>query len=115
MQTGEESMFKIETKAIFEGLKITWDFYFRRVEVECGNALIVEAILTSGATNSRMSKLCLIHQFLGRDWRVHLRHISRGHDKVTNYMAKLPSLYCNEVQIFKEMSMSKKKIIEDKY
>ncbi|KAG8476858.1 hypothetical protein CXB51_030099 [Gossypium anomalum] len=69
MQTREESVFKIETKAIFESQKITWDSDFRQIEVECDNAFIVEVILTGGGTNSKTSKLHLIHQFLGRDWR----------------------------------------------
>ncbi|KAH1080268.1 hypothetical protein J1N35_020029 [Gossypium stocksii] len=63
IQTGEKSVFKIETKTIFEGLKIIWDSDFRQIEVKCGNALIVEAILTGGAANNKMSNLRLIYQF----------------------------------------------------
>ncbi|MBA0858225.1 hypothetical protein Goshw_023115 [Gossypium schwendimanii] len=84
-------MFKIEIKAILEGLKIAWDSEFRQVEVECDNVLVVETILAGGAVNSRMSELRIIHQLLSRDWRVRLRHISRDHNKVTDHMTRLPS------------------------
>ncbi|MBA0741961.1 hypothetical protein Gogos_015078, partial [Gossypium gossypioides] len=53
-----------------------------------------------------MLELRLIHQLLGRDWRVRLRHISRDHNKVANHIAKLPNLYCNEMQIFIKIPVS---------
>ncbi|MBA0712875.1 hypothetical protein Golax_011947 [Gossypium laxum] len=103
-------MFKIEIKAILESLKIAWDSEFRQVEVECDNVLVVETILAGGAVNSRMSELRIIHQLLGRDWRVRLRHISRDHNRVTDHMTRLPSLYYNEVQIFIKILVSIKNL-----
>lgn len=97
MQTEEELLFKIEVKAILEGLNIAWDSNFRQVEMECDNTLVAETILPDGTTNNSMSELRLIHQFFSRNWRVHLRHIPRDHNKVADHIAKLPSLYCNEV------------------
>ncbi|MBA0782370.1 hypothetical protein Gotri_000262 [Gossypium trilobum] len=49
MQTGDESVFKIEVKTILEGLKITRGSEFQQVEVECDNNLVVEC-----AANSKM-------------------------------------------------------------
>ncbi|MBA0803086.1 hypothetical protein Gohar_013334, partial [Gossypium harknessii] len=53
-----------------------------------------------------MLVLRLIHQLLGRDWRVRLRHILRDHNKVDDHIAKLPNLYCNEMQIFIKIPVS---------
>ncbi|KAG8484128.1 hypothetical protein CXB51_022942 [Gossypium anomalum] len=106
MQTREEAMFKIEVKAILEGLKIVWDFDFNQLEVECDKALVVETILAGGAANSRMSELCLIHQLLEHDWRVCFRYLPRDLNKIADHMAKLPSLYCNKVQIYTEIPIS---------
>ncbi|KAH1089930.1 hypothetical protein J1N35_017187 [Gossypium stocksii] len=97
MQTREETMFKIEVKAILEGLKIAWDSDFKQLKVECDKALVVETILAGDATNSRMSELRLIYQLLERDWRVCFRYILRDLNKIVNHIAKLPSLYYNEI------------------
>ncbi|MBA0740307.1 hypothetical protein Gogos_013517, partial [Gossypium gossypioides] len=53
-----------------------------------------------------MLKLHLIHQLLEREWRVRFRYILRDLNKIVDHMAKLPSLYCNEVQIFTEIPIS---------
>lgn len=100
MRTEEETIFKIETKAISESLKIARDFEFKRVEAQCDNAIVIEMILAGHAANSKLSELQLIHQLLDRNWRVHFRHIQRDQNKVADRMTKLSSLHYNEIQIF---------------
>lgn len=60
-------MFKIQVRAILDGLKLAMDFDFRQLKVECDIALIVKTILVGGVKNSRISKLRLIHYFLNCD------------------------------------------------
>lgn len=69
MRTREESGFKIKKKAILEALKTAWVFEFRKVEVECDNAIEIETILAGGGVNSKLSELRLIHQLLGCYWK----------------------------------------------
>lgn len=62
----KESIFKVETKAMLEGLFIAWEKGFRKVEVECDNTLLVELILSYGRANSSLVELRLLHQLLCR-------------------------------------------------
>lgn len=54
MVVGKDSIFRIEAKAMLEGLRIAWEKGFRQLDVECDNAILVETILASGAASSRM-------------------------------------------------------------
>ncbi|MBA0830189.1 hypothetical protein Goarm_014733, partial [Gossypium armourianum] len=49
---------------MLEGLFIAWEKWFRNVEVECDNALLVELILFGGGANSSLVELRLLHQLL---------------------------------------------------
>lgn len=49
MSFGHESVFKVETRAMLEGLFLAWDKGFWKVGVECDNALLVELLLPGGA------------------------------------------------------------------
>ncbi|MBA0576453.1 hypothetical protein Golob_027983 [Gossypium lobatum] len=49
MRIGKDSIFKIEVRAILEGLNLAWAFDFRQLELECDNALVVKTILAGGA------------------------------------------------------------------
>ncbi|MBA0577279.1 hypothetical protein Golob_024417, partial [Gossypium lobatum] len=37
---GKEFVFKVEAKVMVEGLFIAWEKGFKRIEVECNNALL---------------------------------------------------------------------------
>ncbi|MBA0814285.1 hypothetical protein Gohar_020125 [Gossypium harknessii] len=54
MSLGKESIFKVETRAMVEGLFIAWEKGFKRIEVECDNALVIELLLAGGGANSSL-------------------------------------------------------------
>ncbi|MBA0847280.1 hypothetical protein Goshw_015552, partial [Gossypium schwendimanii] len=42
----------VEARAMLEGLHLAWNKGFRKLELECDNALLVEIILAGGTTDS---------------------------------------------------------------
>ncbi|KAK5793184.1 hypothetical protein PVK06_034322 [Gossypium arboreum] len=64
MSFGNVSAFKVETRAMLEGLFLTWDKGFQKVEVECDNALLVKVLLSGGGVSSNLVELRLLHQVL---------------------------------------------------
>ncbi|MBA0712820.1 hypothetical protein Golax_011895, partial [Gossypium laxum] len=45
MALGRKMPFKIEAKAILEGLRLAWEKALRQIELECDNAFLVESLL----------------------------------------------------------------------
>ncbi|KAK5835116.1 hypothetical protein PVK06_010802 [Gossypium arboreum] len=64
MSLGEKSVFKVEDRAMVEGLFIAWEKGFRRIEVECDNAHLIELLLAGGGAKSNLVELRLLHQLL---------------------------------------------------
>lgn len=48
MSLGQESVFRVEARAMLKGLYLAWDKGFRKVGVECDNALLVELLSFGG-------------------------------------------------------------------
>ncbi|KAK5795011.1 hypothetical protein PVK06_036265 [Gossypium arboreum] len=88
MKLGKDSIFKIEAKALLEGLLISWRKSYQQLEVECDNALLVELILAGGVAYSHLTEMYLIHHLLSRNWKVLVRHILMSQTIVANHMAK---------------------------
>lgn len=86
MTVGKDSIFKIEARAVLEGLRMAWERRFKQLDVECGNAILVQTILACKIVNSRMMELQLIHVLLNRNWRVRFRHIPRSHNEVADLL-----------------------------
>ncbi|MBA0553616.1 hypothetical protein Golob_012786 [Gossypium lobatum] len=76
MKIGEGTMFQVEARAVLEGLHLAWDKGFRKLKFECGNTLLIEIILASGAADSRLTELRLIHNMLIRPWEVRVTYSS---------------------------------------
>ncbi|MBA0596587.1 hypothetical protein Gorai_013402, partial [Gossypium raimondii] len=68
MSFDKKLAFKVEIRAMLEGLFITWEKGLRKVEVECDNTLLIELILSGGGANSSLVELRLLHQLLRRRW-----------------------------------------------
>ncbi|MBA0808869.1 hypothetical protein Gohar_024573, partial [Gossypium harknessii] len=81
MKIGKDTIFKVESRALLEGLIIAWETGCRQLELECDNALLVEKLLVGGAANSRIPELRLIHQLLSRNWEVEEK-INRNQEKM---------------------------------
>ncbi|MBA0561732.1 hypothetical protein Golob_018533, partial [Gossypium lobatum] len=67
---GKGFVFKVEARAVLEGLFIAWEKGFRKIEVECDSALLVELLLTGGGANNSLVELRLLDQLLRRRWKV---------------------------------------------
>ncbi|MBA0711396.1 hypothetical protein Golax_010585, partial [Gossypium laxum] len=78
MRLGGDIIFKVEARVIFKGLNLAWDKGFRRLELECDNALLVETIL------------------------VHILHILRTHNKVADHLAKCTATSFMKLQLIEE-------------
>ncbi|MBA0815577.1 hypothetical protein Gohar_000340 [Gossypium harknessii] len=61
MAVSKETIFRIEARAILEGLPIAWEKGFRQVELECDNAFLVETLLAGGPASSRLVELRLFN------------------------------------------------------
>ncbi|MBA0604061.1 hypothetical protein Godav_016751, partial [Gossypium davidsonii] len=89
---GKEVIFKIEARAILEGL--------HQLEVESDNDLLIETIVKGGATDSQIMKLRRIHQMACRGWKVCFRHVPKTHNIVADHMAKVLATRFTEIQVF---------------
>ncbi|MBA0811279.1 hypothetical protein Gohar_003200 [Gossypium harknessii] len=70
MRFGKERIFKVEVRAILEGLQIAWEAGYRNLDLECDNAMVVESILAERIVVNRMTKLQLIDHILKHKWSV---------------------------------------------
>ncbi|KAH1080200.1 hypothetical protein J1N35_019961 [Gossypium stocksii] len=57
MSFGNESVFKVKTRAMLEILFLAWVKGFWKVEVECDNALLVDLFLCGGQASSGLVEL----------------------------------------------------------
>lgn len=96
MNFGSESIFKVEARAMLEGLFLAWDKDFKKFEVENDNASLVEGV------NSRLVEVCLLHPMLRRDWEIRVRHVSRNANDVADTMAKHMTIRDSMLQLFQE-------------
>lgn len=101
MSFGHESVFKVETRAMLEGLFLAWDKGFWKVGVECDNALLVELLLPGGGASSSLVELQLLHQVLCRKWEIRIRHISRTLNGVADHMTKCADTSSSLIRLFR--------------
>lgn len=64
MLLGNDAIFKIEARAILEGLHLAWERRIRQLEIENDNPLLIETIADGGAVDSKMMELCNIHRMM---------------------------------------------------
>lgn len=88
MLLGIEEVFKVEARAILEGLHIAWAKGVRKLEVDSDNALLMETITKGEVIDSHLRELRSIHDMVNRDWKVFFRHIPRKRNAVADHMAK---------------------------
>ncbi|MBA0583134.1 hypothetical protein Gorai_014005 [Gossypium raimondii] len=88
MRIGKESIFRIEARAMLEGLRIAWDMGFRQIELKCDNALLVELLLAGWHAYSRLVELRLVRQLLSRNWKVRIHHSLRSLNEMADHMEK---------------------------
>lgn len=60
MSFRNKSVFKVESCAMLEGLVLAWDKGFRKIEVECYNALLVGLLLSGGGASSNLVELQML-------------------------------------------------------
>lgn len=61
MSFSKETNFKVKTRAKLEGLFLAWDKGYRKIEVECDNALLIDLLLSGGRVHSSLVELRLLH------------------------------------------------------
>lgn len=88
MNFGKETMFKVEVRAMLEGLLLAWDKGYPKIEVDYDNELLVKVLLSGGGAHSNLSKLRLLHQLFQHKWEVHVKCISQDQNGDANHMAK---------------------------
>ncbi|MFQ6625417.1 hypothetical protein Gotur_026630 [Gossypium turneri] len=88
MRIGKESIFRIEARAMLEGLRIAWDMGFRQIELKCDNALLLELLLAGWHTDSRLVELRLVRQLLSRNWKVRIHHSPRSLNEMADHIEK---------------------------
>ncbi|MBA0792797.1 hypothetical protein Gohar_017265 [Gossypium harknessii] len=81
---------KVEAIAILEGLKLVWDQGFRKVELECDNAMLIEFIRN-----------------------VKSRHIQKDANKVADCIAKANGGVMDQLIIFEDSSRYVRNLLEE--
>lgn len=85
---GSESIFKVEARAMLEGLFLAWDKCYRKIKVDCDNALLVDLLNSGRGTSNNLVEVRLLHQVLRLNWEVRIQHVQRMLNEVANAMAK---------------------------
>lgn len=111
MIIGEVTIFQVEERTMLEGLHLTWDKEFRKLELECDNGLLVETILAGGAADSRRTELRWLHSMLIRSWKVCVRRIPRVQNTVVDQLTKLINLEFMRFNLMKSPSSSIKELL----
>ncbi|MBA0760930.1 hypothetical protein Gotri_023642, partial [Gossypium trilobum] len=88
LKVNKKTIFRIEARAIIEGLRIALEKSYRQLEMECDNALLIEFVLTGNAVSSNLAELCLINGYLRKNWKTRIRHIYRSQNMAADQMAK---------------------------
>ncbi|MBA0576018.1 hypothetical protein Golob_000056, partial [Gossypium lobatum] len=89
-----------------------WDKGFRKVEVKCDNALLVELLLFGGGASSSLVELRLLHQFLHRKWEIRIRHIPRTLNDVADHMTKCANIGSSLIRLFRSPLASVMNLLE---
>ncbi|MBA0817662.1 hypothetical protein Gohar_019832, partial [Gossypium harknessii] len=85
---GAFSVFQTEARALYEGLRLSWERGYRSVELASDNGVLIESITAGCAADSNLAEQRLLSQ-LRRNWSVRLRHVRRTANRAADYMAKL--------------------------
>lgn len=93
-------MFKVEARALLEGLYTAWEKGFKKIEEKSDKALLVDLITSCGGANSSLVEVHLLHRDLHHDWEVCVRHVLRSVSEVANHMAKCVTPRDSLLQIF---------------
>ncbi|KAK5802614.1 hypothetical protein PVK06_030221 [Gossypium arboreum] len=67
MVTGMDKIFRIEARAIVEGMKLAWLNGYKQVEINCDNAMLTETICNGFASISNIEEVRLIHEWCKKD------------------------------------------------
>ncbi|MBA0724270.1 hypothetical protein Golax_020972 [Gossypium laxum] len=84
MVTGMDEIFRIEARAIVEGMKLAWLKGYKQVEINCDNVMLIDTIYNEFASISNIAEVRLIHEWCNKDWKVMFRHVLRVSNKVAN-------------------------------
>ncbi|MBA0791477.1 hypothetical protein Gohar_016055, partial [Gossypium harknessii] len=112
---GKEAIFKIETRAILEGLRLAWKKGIHQLEVESDNVLLIETIVEGVAEDNQLMELRRIHQMVCRGWKVCFRHLPRTHNAVVDHMAKVMASRFTEIQVFEFPPHSMRDLVQEDY
>ncbi|XP_017632474.1 uncharacterized protein LOC108474958 [Gossypium arboreum] len=115
MLLSKDVIFKIEARAIIEGLHLAWKKEIWQLEIECDNALLLETIVAGGAADSKMLELHFIHRMIPLNWKVCIRHIPKAHNAFTDHMAKVMATRFTKVQEFEEPPCSMQDLVHADY
>ncbi|MBA0870082.1 hypothetical protein Goshw_007628 [Gossypium schwendimanii] len=79
-----DEIFRIEARAIVEGMKLAWLKGYKQVEINCDNVMLIDTIYNEFASISNIAEVRLIHEWCNKDWKVKFRHVLRVSNKVAN-------------------------------
>ncbi|MBA0684863.1 hypothetical protein Goari_026414, partial [Gossypium aridum] len=86
---GAFSVFQTEARALYEGLRLSWERGYRSVELASDNGVLMESITAGCAADSNLVEQRLLSQLLRRNWSVRLHHVRRTANRAADHMAKL--------------------------
>ncbi|MBA0758181.1 hypothetical protein Gotri_021202 [Gossypium trilobum] len=95
-----DEIFRIEARAIVEGMKLAWLKGYKQVEINCGNVMLIDTICNGFASISNIAEVRLIHKWCNKNWKVKFRHVLRGSNKVVDCLTKAAIGKLNQVVLF---------------
>ncbi|KAL4377614.1 hypothetical protein GQ457_02G023990 [Hibiscus cannabinus] len=86
---GRCSVLMAELWAMYDGLRHAWEAGFRNIEFESDNKEVVH--ICNGTSSTFKDSILVVHivELLQRDWRIHVKHVSRSCNTVADLLAKL--------------------------
>lgn len=92
MKLFTSEILQIEAAAIVSGLKVAWNKGYRRVELECDNAHVVDIVHSGLAPLSKISDIQKIHVLCCREWSIQVRCIPRKLNMVADHSTRRSNL-----------------------
>lgn len=94
-------MFKVEAKALLEGLLFAWAKGYGKNITKCDNFLLVDLLSLGGGVDSNLVEIRMLHQIIHHQWKVCVRYILRSINRIADKMVKLSNSSSHLLRIFR--------------
>ncbi|CAN1193314.1 Putative ribonuclease H protein At1g65750, partial [Linum perenne] len=88
------SITRVELRGAISGLRLAWEAWLRRIELQVDSKAIIQLIEAEEEPQHQHAMIVLdFRDYLSRNWEVRLRHIYREANHATDFLASIGNHY----------------------